>query len=266
MTTVNPKMIKSAGRVLQVLEYFNRDRQTATMTDFARDLGYPLSSASELLHCLVRLGYLDYDSTARQYSPTTKVALLGAWVQPEFFRHGHLLSMMDEVSQRTGELVALSRVIGLSVQYIHSIAATNPVCLCIPYGHRTSLLRSAHGRLFLSTYPEARIRQLIRRINSEEPDVEKHVRWEDLQPELQKIRQLGYALSLNSVAPGSGMVAILLQTPNNGPHLALGVGGVSTIVERNAEMYLEIMLEAAANHELGGAIEHHPSRETISVQ
>jgi DNA-binding IclR family transcriptional regulator len=234
------------------------------MSDFARDLGYPLSSASELLHYLVHLGYLDYDPAARRYSPTPKVALLGAWVQPGFFRHGHLLSMMDEISQRTGELVALSCVIGLSVQYIHHIAATNPVCLCIPHGHRTPLLRSAHGRLFLSTYSETRIRQLIRRINSEEPNPEKHVRWDELEPELQKIRQLGYALSLDSVAPGSGMVALLLRTPNNGPHLALGVGGVSTVIEQNAEMYLEIMHEAAVNNELADAIEHYLPKGPVS--
>ena len=209
---------------------------------------------------------MDYDPAVRHYSPTTKVALLGAWVQPEFFRHGHLLSMMDEVSQRTGELVALSRAIGLSVQYIHSIAATNPVCLCIPHGHRTSLLHSAHGRLFLSTYPEPRIRQLVRRINSEEPNAEKHVRWDELQAELIKIRQVGFALSLNSVAPGSGMVAVLLRTPNNGPHLALGIGGVSNIIERNAEMYLEIIYEAAASHGLSGVIEYHLPEETVSVQ
>lgn len=266
MTIVNPKMIKSAGRVLQVLEYFNRDRQTATMSDFSRDLGYPLSSASELLHCLVRLGYLDYDPRARLYSPTTKVALLGAWVQPELFRHGNLLSMMDEVSQRTGELVALSRVIGLSVQYIHSIAATNPICLRIPDGHRTSLLHSAHGRLFLSTYPEMRVRQLVSRINSEEPDPGKHVRWEDLQPELFKIRQINHCVSLDSVAPGSGMVAVLLHSQNDGAPLALGVGGVSTVIQKNADEYLDIMYRAAENHGLSMMVDAPQKPRLVSVR
>ena len=95
MRNLESKMIKSAGRALQVLEYFNSGRPSATMTDFTRDLGYPLSSASELLHCLVSLGYLDYDSVARRYRPTAKVALLGVFVQPELFRQGRLIAMME---------------------------------------------------------------------------------------------------------------------------------------------------------------------------
>ena len=257
MPAASSKMVKSACRVLQILEYFNDERPTASTSDFSREYGYPLSSASELLHCLVSLGYLDYEADCRRYRPTAKVAVLGNSVQPELFRHGHLIAMMDEVAERTGELVVMSRVFGLSVQYIHAIQATNPISLRIPYGHQTSLLHSGHGRLLISTYPKDRLDKLVRRVNSEEPNFDRHVKLDDLNKSLHILRQQGYALSLDAVVPGSGMLALLVRAPNAGSHLAIGIGGVSSIIEKNACELLDIMYDALNNHGLADMIEYY---------
>src|SRR6185312_9132731 len=100
MRTLFPKKVKSAERVLEVLRYFNADRQEATVMDIAREMGYPQSSTSELLQCL---------------------ALLGAWVQPRLFRRGHLLPMLDRLAEETGQTVFLASKVGLSIQYIHVV-------------------------------------------------------------------------------------------------------------------------------------------------
>src|SRR3954466_2294641 len=104
----DPKKIKSAQRGLEGLEYFNDERQEASVMDIARSMGYPQSSTSELLSCLVALGYLHRDRYARTYRPSARVALLGAWVQPTFFRHGRLLPMMDELAAESGASVVLA--------------------------------------------------------------------------------------------------------------------------------------------------------------
>jgi hypothetical protein len=50
------KRIKSAERVLQVLEYFStRQQSEATVMDIAKAHGLPQSSTSELLKCLTAL-------------------------------------------------------------------------------------------------------------------------------------------------------------------------------------------------------------------
>ncbi|MEJ0045322.1 MAG: helix-turn-helix domain-containing protein [Rhodospirillales bacterium] len=123
MSSLDAKTIKSAERVLHVLEYFDSKRTKATVMEIARQLGYPQSSTSELLRCLVKLGYLNYDRFRRTYEPTARVPLLGAWVQPGLFRHGHLLPMLDEISRATGETVTLSSLVGLEVHYIHVVPA-----------------------------------------------------------------------------------------------------------------------------------------------
>ena len=122
MRSLCPTKVKSAERVLEVLRYFNADRQEATVMDIAREMGYPQSSTSELLQCLVMLGYLHRDRFARTYRPTARVALLGAWVQPRLFRRGHLLPMLDRLAEETGHTVVLASKVVLTMQYIHVVA------------------------------------------------------------------------------------------------------------------------------------------------
>src|SRR5262245_9190868 len=114
--TLDPKKIKSAQRVLEVLEYFNSERQRGTVMDIARTYGYPQSSTSELLSCLVALGYLRLDLRARTYRPSARVAMLGSWVQPDLFRHGAALTLMDELAGDVGATVMLASRVGLAAQ------------------------------------------------------------------------------------------------------------------------------------------------------
>jgi DNA-binding IclR family transcriptional regulator len=54
--------VKSAHRVLEVLEYFAQGSGKATVMQIANDLAYPQSSTSVLLASLAKLGYLRFES------------------------------------------------------------------------------------------------------------------------------------------------------------------------------------------------------------
>jgi hypothetical protein len=76
--------VKSAERVLKILEFFDDIQARATVMDIADTLGLPQSSTSSLLKSLVTLGYLEYEPSNRTYLPTGRVALLGSRVNPQF--------------------------------------------------------------------------------------------------------------------------------------------------------------------------------------
>ena len=77
--------VKSAQRVLEVLEYFAATRDPATVAEVSRQLAFPQSSTSMLLSSLETLGYLTYDADDRTFRPTVRVMLLGSWIQDELF-------------------------------------------------------------------------------------------------------------------------------------------------------------------------------------
>src|SRR3546814_2678173 len=62
-------------------------------------LGYPQSSTSALLRSLVGMGYLNYDAHARTYITSSRVALLGSWVNSQFFAEGAIISLMKEIGR-----------------------------------------------------------------------------------------------------------------------------------------------------------------------
>jgi DNA-binding IclR family transcriptional regulator len=243
MSSIDAKTIKSAERVLHVLEYFDSKRTKATVMEIARQLGYPQSSTSELLRCLVKLGYLNYDRFRRTYEPTARVPLLGAWVQPGLFRHGHLLPMLDEISRATGETVTLSSLVGLEVQYIHVVPPRGTTEAIVAQGGIRPLLQSCIGRLYMSGYPDARVRELVHRLNAEEVIPERRVKLANLEVELKRIRQQGYAAEYGEFETGFGAMNALLPC-RNGQTLAVGIAGTAHDLQAHSDEYLAVIRSA----------------------
>src|SRR5271170_5555942 len=91
--------VKSAARVLAILEYFDDVQRSSTITEISEELGYPQSSTSALMRSLVSLGYLNYDRHARTFVPSTRVALLGSWLNSRFVTEGTTISMMRKLNE-----------------------------------------------------------------------------------------------------------------------------------------------------------------------
>jgi DNA-binding IclR family transcriptional regulator len=241
---LDPKKIKSAQRVLEVLEYFNSDREEATVMDIARSMGYPQSSTSELLSCLVALGYLHRDRFARTYRPSARVALIGAWVQPSFFRQGCLLPMMDDLAQQSDAPVVLATKVGLEVQYIHAVAPQGDASRWTP-GAKAPLLHSAAGKALISTMDTELVRKVVHRLNAE-AEAEMRVSADALVDDLRAIRAQGYSVGAQEF--GGGMVAVLLPQATAEEQLVLGICGPSADVAERTEDYVRLLRAAVARH------------------
>ena len=256
MAAADTKMIKSARRVLELLEYFDQDRRTATVMDIARSLGYPQSSTSELMRCLVSLGYLHYNRYSRIYQPTPRVALIGAWVDPDLFRDGVLLPAVDSIANATGETVVLSSAVNYMVQHIHVVHGPKPDCVIEHVGGTASLLQSAQGRLLLATYSDAHIRSALHRLNAEESDPERRVRTIELLDELRIYRRRGWAVETD-MEGDVGTVSVILRQRRGGQRLILSVMARSAVVAAREEEIREII--AAAN--VGSSPVRRPSND-----
>src|ERR1700712_485157 len=101
-------IVKSAQRVIELLELFSDLRMGITVADVASTLKMPQSSTSALLHSLHTLGYLTLDREGRTYLPTSRVALLGAWIEPALVREGPVLQMMRTIAEEVGFSVFLA--------------------------------------------------------------------------------------------------------------------------------------------------------------
>lgn len=241
--TKDMRTIKSAHRVLEILEYFDREHRTATVMDLSRSLGYPQSSTSELLRYLTRLGYLHYNRFRRTYSPTARVALLGSWVEPTLFRGGTVLRALDHVAECVGETVVLSTAVNYVVQHLHVVDGAEDHAVVEHAGNCESLLHSPQGRLILASYQDGHIRSALHRLNAEEADPARRVRINETVDELIKLRAQGSLIQPEAREDGTGVVAVLLPPRKGLDRLVLSVLAPREVIEARAEDILAIMLE-----------------------
>jgi len=203
-------LVKSAGRALEVFEFFDEIKRPARVAEVAAGLNFPQSSTSVLLKCLQEEGYVIYDPKTRTYLPSFRIALLGAWLDAGPVRDGSLLRMLEELSQTTGHTVILATRQGIYSQYVHVIQATTAMRFFVPHGARRLVTWSATGFALLSDSEDEEVRALCLRTNAEAQTDLAMVDIKRVLANVRRARQDGYFFSKGLVTPGAGALAMRL--------------------------------------------------------
>lgn len=243
-------LVKSAGRVLQVLEFFDEVQREARVQEIAERLSFPQSSTSVLLKCLVQLGYLDYDAASRSFLPSPRVALLGTWLDKGPVRNGSLIRMMEELSEKTGEIVILAARNGIYSQYIHVLQARTSMRFLVPNASRRLVVWSATGFALLVRESDELIRGLCMRTNAEAPEGQEMVDLKKVRAKIQKTRESGYFFSKGLVTPGAGSIAVPLPSgiDRRDRPLAVAISGLLGDFVRREKQIVGLMKEAVSRY------------------
>lgn len=234
-------VVKSAVRVLSILEFFDDVQREATVVEVANALAYPQSSTSALLRSLTKLGYLSHDARRRTFIPSKRVALLGHWIDPEVVQEGPLISMMKTLAVETGHVVILAARRGLFSQYVHVIQAASPPTLHLTVGTLRPIAASGTGYALLSTLSNMEITRLVNRINAEAEHESGRVKLRDVLHVVEETRRLGYNYASDVVTPGAGVVSMILPPHGPEPAYAIAIGGVADAVERARDELVALM-------------------------
>lgn len=233
-------VVKSAGRALRLLEYFDQVQRGITIMEAARALGCPQSSTSGLLSTLTELGFTRYRSADRTYWPTARVALLGNWAQRDLMGDSGLLAAMNRMSSATGQTVILGTELKASVCYIHVIQATVPLRLHVPIGAERPLTRSGIGKVFLLDKPRDEIVRHILRDNLDFADTHGRIAATSFLKEIAVYRRRGYAASYDGFTSGAAVVAIAVPGRKD-ERLAVGIGGAATAIQEREKELVALM-------------------------
>lgn len=236
--------VKSAHRVLELLEFFAEWRRPATVKDISQSLGYPQSSTSVLLRSLKESGHFDHDPRTGLYSPNIRLALTTAWIEEQLYTEQSLLRMMEMVLNRTGHTVMIGKREGSNVRYLHVLQATRAGSFTSKIGLIRPLFRSATGKMLLTTLAERDIGRLLQQANAHEANASDRI---DIDSALQSRKQAlleGYAVSRGTSMPGAAALAVLLPTAKGSEPLTLSLGGPIEEIEQELSLLLEILREA----------------------
>jgi DNA-binding IclR family transcriptional regulator len=166
-TALESNKTKIAKRMIEVLEFFADRRCGATVMDIVRRYDRPQSSTSELLASLVEMGLLYKDAHARSYTPTPRLAALGAAAQPGVIRDGRLFAFMDQLAYSTRCGVALIGMVGTHAQIFRWSDGGNPLTCDLGCGASEPLCDTTAGLLLLSTMNTEQAGRTLWRLNAE---------------------------------------------------------------------------------------------------
>ncbi|WP_159595119.1 IclR family transcriptional regulator [Hydrogenophaga sp. BPS33] len=157
--------VKSALRVLKVLEFFAQTRKPATAADLRRHLDLPKSSCSALMETLRRAGFLYPVGRESGYYPTRRWLELAHAVSENDPVLQALEPMLEEVRDGSGETVILSKMMDQQVLYLDVVECTHEVRIAARSGELKPLYASAAGRALLSTLPDEERAVLIKSLD-----------------------------------------------------------------------------------------------------
>jgi len=224
-------IVKSAARVLQVFEYFAHRQSPATVSEVARALDFPVSSASVLLKSLLRLGYLEYQARPREYCPTIRFAVLGSWMMERLFSEEEQTPrLMDELQRETEETIVLAMEHAPDLDYIRILQSIAPVRFHLQPGVRRPIWRAAAGLALLAEWPDARVDALLRAVNADAAN--EPVAPGPFRERLQEIRRQGYAFTEGQTTPDGAMIAMKIPVGAGRRPLALAVCGPQDRIRR----------------------------------
>jgi DNA-binding IclR family transcriptional regulator len=242
----NTAVVKSVGRVFEVLEAFNDVRKPMPAIEIAKRLNYPPSSTASLLKSLVKLGYLSFDRTDRTYFPTIRIAIISEYLHGALFGQGKLMALMGDLHSQIGETIILGIRKDLDAQYVHIIPGIYPIMLNVPPGTVRPLYKSGMGWALLSLCDDAEIRAIIARVNA--ADREERVNADEFLGIIEEVRAIGYARSYGTYVAGSGMIAMALPGPSPDRLVAIGAGGPVDRLQGREREIVRLMRSAIDRH------------------
>lgn len=240
-------VVKSAGRVLEILELFDEVQAPLPLFEIARRLNYPAPSALALLKSLQAKDYVSFDPVEKKYSPTMRVAMLGGWIRGQVFMDGAIVSLMNALVEKTGETVMLGMQNDIYAQYVHTEQSEKALRYFLKPGTLRPIWRSATGLALLSAQTDDQIRKLIKHINARLESSEQQVDEKKLLADVAQVRRRGYAYN-DQLTDGISAIALLLPYQVHGRSLSIGIGGPTSRIKPHLNEMVSIIQSLIAEH------------------
>lgn len=238
--------VKSADRVLDILELFASTDQSLALRDVTRILGVPKSSGFMLLGTLTARGYLMRDLGDR-YRLAPAMAQ-GGWVGGvlgQIFRVAQ--PWMDQLLEAHSESLVLGApAAGFDVRLLcHRISP-----LAIRYDVKHLLVIpgycTAMGHALLSRMPVDDVRAYLEAIDRTALTPHTLTDVDEIMERLAQDRVQGFALNVDERFEGASGAAVPICGPDGTPHAVLNMVTVTPRFRRKQAEIVSALLEAAA--------------------
>lgn len=225
--------VKSALRVLAILEHFASTGKPATLAQLTQKLDLPKSSCFGLLETLRQAGYLYWIDKGQGYYPTRRWADLGAAIAKSDAILAIVSPKLAMLRDATEETAALAKLDGNVVLYVDAVEPIRELRLVAHAGERKPIHSSASGRALLGSIPPASRRAFIEKLRRERFSDATPVTIEQIEQAVEEGVSRGWHVSVGEHQPDTAAIAASFSL-GFGTY-ALMVGGPTSRLQGRAD-------------------------------
>lgn len=222
--------VKSAVRVLNVLEYFYRHREPARATEISSKLDFPVSSTKYLLTSLVESGYMTFDKATKKYFPSILFTGFASWLA-EIYPSGETIrNLARDVRQQLGETVSVTVQHENHMRALHIEMDSANTPPSYDFRVRIPMIGSAGGLVAMSAMTDQEVSVFLKKEIAKLPPEQRQAQHQEILLEVRQTRHRGYAVKEHILTKDGQqeswlVVSVPLPVGDRSPPMALAVTG-----------------------------------------
>ena len=234
-------MMRSVQRILAVFESFSRRRDSLTLQEIADRIDLPKSTAFRIVQSLEKAGYL-VRLENKQYCLSFRFMRLAGLVKSTVDIREIARPIILELAEQTKETVTLNTVSGRDRVCIDVIDTASPLRSVTKAGEHIRLLDGSSAKMLMAHMPKKELAQVFSHVVRTS-----RVKPSELQMELAKIREQGYAVSHGKRLLGLSAVTAPIKDVNEDARFCLTVAGPTVRMQTREKDFLKLVVKAAAD-------------------
>ena len=234
--------VKQAANVVELLEFFARRGEPATLAEIADELNWPRSSTFNIVGTLVEKGYFYEPRLRGGYFPSPRWQAIVQIIAEKDPLPNALLDLVNMISERTGETTAVGCASSLSVVFLYVRESRQPIRYFAEVGMRVPIHASSAGRAILSQMKPKEREAVYRRLVFEKYSDATPMGIEQIETELRAAAERGYHQSQSEFIPDLAGVSFPIAFASRRLSI-VAAGPVSRCLERRPDI-ARIMAEA----------------------
>jgi DNA-binding IclR family transcriptional regulator len=238
--------VPALERALTVLECLSQSRKGYSVSELSRRLGLPKSSVHLILRTLERRGYLQKQSAGGRYRFGMKLIALSRAALDGVELRDQARPPLAALSQRTGLTVHMGVLERSEIVIIERIESASSVRVVSWIGRRMDLNSTAVGKALIAHLPEADFDAEVRASQLARHNDRTIASMSALRRELDRVRQLGYAICDEEDEIGVRCVGAPILNHHGYAVAAISVAGTTTQIPPDRVVELGAQVKAAA--------------------
>jgi DNA-binding IclR family transcriptional regulator len=247
--------IESVDNALKLILLLGQ-QSTIRMSEASRYLGVASSTAHRILAMLQYRGFARQDPATKEYRPGPALTRIAFALFGRIDIQGTAAPVIKDLSERLRESVHVGMLDGPTVRFIAAAEGPPAVRVATRLTRTMPAHCSATGKAMLAQLTQTDLHQLL-----PEEDLERMTRYSissrtELEAELSRIRDRGYATSREESEEGVTSVAVVI--PFDGPGMRIALSAAAPLHRLSTSQYplvAAILREAAGDlaHQLSGS-------------